>query len=338
MKLLKLVLDNFISHKNSEIDLSTGHNLINGESGAGKSTIFEGILFALYNKCRTKSKFLVHKDEEKTCVTLTFEKEYSGKTVVYTIVRSVTSSGKSNVNLFEEDRDISQGSVKTTDEYIINLIGVSYDVFVNTVCFLQKNNRGFTTASSTDRLNILSELLRLSEYENLLKNVKEVKKSKEVEKIEIDTELKYLLSDFAQFMEGFAGVTDIETILEGLGENFANQIDILIIDLEKSMTLLNAVIETLDDLENNQRGSDELLKKKEEAKMMKSKIFQELQNLKGEISSTELEKESQQKLKDNFHKVKEAKEKIKDLDFKIGEEEKKEQENSSILNQINKII
>ena len=51
----ELILKNFKSHINSRVKFDQGTTLILGENGAGKSSIFEGINFALYKKYKTKS-------------------------------------------------------------------------------------------------------------------------------------------------------------------------------------------------------------------------------------------------------------------------------------------
>ena len=48
-----LVLKNFKSHANTNIDFNPGITVIVGENGAGKSTIFEGISYALFRKTTT---------------------------------------------------------------------------------------------------------------------------------------------------------------------------------------------------------------------------------------------------------------------------------------------
>ena len=50
----KLTLKNFKSHINTEVEFNKGTTIILGDNGAGKSSIFEGINFALYKKYNTK--------------------------------------------------------------------------------------------------------------------------------------------------------------------------------------------------------------------------------------------------------------------------------------------
>ena len=63
MILLKtLQLNNFLSHENTEIHFGENEKtLIDGQSGAGKSSIFEAIIWGLYGQGRADNKSLVRK-------------------------------------------------------------------------------------------------------------------------------------------------------------------------------------------------------------------------------------------------------------------------------------
>ena len=102
----RLELKNFKSHANTTLDFNPGISLIVGENGAGKSTIFEAITFALFKEYSTKTiTDLVRSNKNinekmEMMVKLTF---YSnGHT--YRVERGVTlnkSSSKSTSDLYE---------------------------------------------------------------------------------------------------------------------------------------------------------------------------------------------------------------------------------------------
>ena len=50
MIIKKLILKNFKSHKNTTIEFNKGITIIVGENGVGKSSILEGITYALFKK------------------------------------------------------------------------------------------------------------------------------------------------------------------------------------------------------------------------------------------------------------------------------------------------
>ena len=68
MILNKVKLENFISHKNTEIDLGYGINVVVGPNGAGKTSILDAISFALFNDYsnRGKKEKLIN-DRAKKC-------------------------------------------------------------------------------------------------------------------------------------------------------------------------------------------------------------------------------------------------------------------------------
>ena len=61
MILNKICLEDFVSHKKTEIDLDYGINVIIGPNGAGKTSILDGISFALFNDtCRGKKENIIN--------------------------------------------------------------------------------------------------------------------------------------------------------------------------------------------------------------------------------------------------------------------------------------
>src|SRR5574344_355279 len=102
----KLQLKNFKSHENTTINFKPGISLIVGENGAGKSTIFEAISFALFKQYTAKkiNELIkinnVHKSKEKMSVTLDFianGKEYE--------IRRTRTQTTSNAGLYEKIGD-----------------------------------------------------------------------------------------------------------------------------------------------------------------------------------------------------------------------------------------
>ena len=69
----KLKLNNFKSHKNTIIGFDKGISVIVGENGAGKSTILEGISFALFKQHTAKKIYdLVRNNANSMSVELEF--------------------------------------------------------------------------------------------------------------------------------------------------------------------------------------------------------------------------------------------------------------------------
>ena len=93
MKPLKLVMSAFGSYGGEEIidfsKIKGGLFLVSGDTGSGKTTIFDGIMYALYNKMgggdretkMMRSEYA--KDKQKTFVEFTFEYTHGENKGVY---------------------------------------------------------------------------------------------------------------------------------------------------------------------------------------------------------------------------------------------------------------
>lgn len=186
----RLELRNFLSFGNitEELDLSVeGSTLILGENvdqnsrnGAGKSSLLNAISYALYNKPISnisKERLLNRTNVAKNTlmeVRLSFEiggNEY----VVY------RTRGESYViQLFENGIDITPDSIAATDRKIVELVGISYDLFVRVIVFSGADQPFLEMPLSTQR-NLIEELFKITALSEKAAKLREIIKAIEGE-------------------------------------------------------------------------------------------------------------------------------------------------------------
>lgn len=91
--IVRMVIKNFQSHKDTTIEFDPGLNVFIGESGEGKSALQRAFWF-VFDKAKINPKNFIHKGEKECSVTL----ELSDDT---TITRFVTSSGKNGYKIYD---------------------------------------------------------------------------------------------------------------------------------------------------------------------------------------------------------------------------------------------
>ena len=186
----KLVLTNFKSHINTEVEFSQGTTIILGDNGAGKSSIFEGINFALYKKYNTKSlNDLINTQASNMSVTLSFligSQEYK--------VKRTRSQKKSTAELFVL-QDNNYHSVvsgdKEVNNYIEELLEIDADLFLNAIYIRQGEIDSLVTQKASERKKNISKLLRLDNLETSYKDIASVISNYELKR----TQLNGLIDD-----------------------------------------------------------------------------------------------------------------------------------------------
>ena len=174
MKIQKLRLVNFMPFAKVELDLVDRHGPflflgrhadgVEGESnGAGKSSVLEAILWALYGESRGPGDDdLIRLGEDDMSVVLNFQMEGKG----YEISRT-KRRGRSQVlaltNL-TDDVKLTGNSVRETQEAIVKVLGMDHSVFVNTVFCAQNEIATFAGQPPSKRKAMLADILRLDQY------------------------------------------------------------------------------------------------------------------------------------------------------------------------------
>lgn len=186
MKPLTLELSAFGSYAGVEVvdfeKIDHGIFLITGDTGAGKTTIFDALTFALFGEAsggwRDGSMMRSHyaADDAETYVTLTF----SEKNQTYVITRSPAYdriSKKKNkdgrysiisvpakVKLLMPDGKECPGSLREINGKIQELIGVDRDQFTQIAMIAQGEYMKLLNASSKDRKAIFSKIFQTGLY------------------------------------------------------------------------------------------------------------------------------------------------------------------------------
>ncbi len=251
MKLHSLEIEGFGPFKNKQVvDFAKfaqdGIFLIEGQTGAGKSSILDALTFALYNftarwmDSNANAEFKSVRShfsapDEPTRVQLIFELSVGDKQHVYRIVRSIPGLKKDGsekpvvVDLFEVFEDgteqgIASGVASVAGE-ITKLVRLDKTEFLQVVLLAQGRFQAFLEATSDQRLELLRKLFDTKRFADIQRALAE--KASEIEgqikdsKQALDSELASL-SDSLEVEPPLSGdelswFADLLTKAESLG-------------------------------------------------------------------------------------------------------------------------
>lgn len=172
--LKKIKIENFLSHKDTEIEFPENNNLlIDGKSGSGKSSIVEAVIWCLYGEARVSNKDLVKHGEETSSVVLELYNEGSDK--LYTISRSTTDKGKNSLDITMTMDDgpvpISRNGLKDKQDWIEkDFLNCSHTLFVNSIAYTQENTESFVKQTAPKRKDLLLEIANIDSFDMYYKN------------------------------------------------------------------------------------------------------------------------------------------------------------------------
>ena len=323
----RLRLKNFKSYANEIINFDKGITVIVGENGAGKSSIFEAISFALF-KQHTAGKLgdLVRNNTENMSVELDFisrGKEYRiirDKTKSKTVSRLLTktSSDSEFMSLCSGEREVSDN--------VQAILDMDANLFLNAIYVRQGEIAELVDKTPADKKRLIGKLLGLdsletawknlspliSEYENKLSEIKGKLYSKDALKEEYETKSKELNALKSRGHELESQIEEVKNLISEISEskrNMEREKEIY----ETQMNNLSNEKQTLERLEKDkhvlQENLDKIRESEEEIGRLEkyvSKLDVYLDFEKSVVSIQSL-KESEIELEDKIDSIKEQK-------------------------------
>ena len=174
----KVVLTNWRSHEKTELSFGKGTNIIVGIMGAGKSSVLEGICYALFGTFPALNKLnvadiITRRPEQKAeaSVELEFDAE-NGET--YSVTRVISrGKGGGSAELRKEGKLIESAPKRVTD-YVETLLHIDYDLFTRAIFAEQNRIDYFLTLRPGERKEKIDELLGIDKFENARANLRSV--------------------------------------------------------------------------------------------------------------------------------------------------------------------
>ena len=161
MRLLRLKLENFRQHRDSDIEFRDGMTAIVGPNGSGKSTILEAITYALYGEMRgQKNTIRFYWAPPRSPARVTLEFELAGK-------KYVVERNELDATLYLHDgskEHVHANGLKAVAFACEKLTGLTFEQFTNSFCAEQKQLAFLQFRTRADRQN---EIARMLGYDRL---------------------------------------------------------------------------------------------------------------------------------------------------------------------------
>jgi len=173
MILNKIKLNDFVSHKNTELDLGYGINVVVGPNGAGKTSILDAISFALFNDYtnRGKKENLINSTAKKCRATLEFVEGGIKYSAEWSMDREKSAKG----NLYRMQNGsktlLAQGGTAVLAE-IEKVLAMDKSMFFQSIYVQQGEIEELVTAKPGVRKGLMSRLLGMEDLQKAWENMR----------------------------------------------------------------------------------------------------------------------------------------------------------------------
>ncbi|KYC37906.1 exonuclease SbcC [Scytonema hofmannii PCC 7110] len=172
----QLTLKNFLSYRDAILDFRGLHTAcICGSNGAGKSSLLEAITWAIWGESRAVSEDdVIHTGSKDVRVDFIFETNQQNYRVIRTRQRGGNSGLEFQIETPNGFRPLTGKGLRATQDIILEHIKLDYDTFINSAYLRQGRADEFMLKRPNERKEILAELLKLNQYDELEERAKDL--------------------------------------------------------------------------------------------------------------------------------------------------------------------
>lgn len=158
---------NIVLIKGKNLDVIDDENDKEASNASGKSSLAEIPVYALFGKTIKKPKKLSHADVINNQANKKLMVEFCWDE--YKVIRTRKPD---SLRLWKDEVEISKGGIPATQELIENIIGLSYETFINVYIFSDDNTMCFLECDGPTKREIVENLLSLEKYHTFYENSK----------------------------------------------------------------------------------------------------------------------------------------------------------------------
>ncbi|MEM9824074.1 MAG: SMC family ATPase, partial [Bacteroidota bacterium] len=177
MIIKSLQLKNFKQYQALELDFQEGLVGIIGKNGAGKSTIFEGILLCLFGSINTDKDFYKTSwaaDKEAVSLELTFEVNQK----VYRVQRSFRGKKLTHQAALYDQKEVQiANGASTVNEEVAKTIGMDKEAFTRSIFSGQKELGVLSNTRGEERKRMIRKMIGLDNLDKIQQLIRDDRNS-----------------------------------------------------------------------------------------------------------------------------------------------------------------
>ena len=171
----QLTLKNFLSYREATLNFRGLHvACICGANGAGKSSLLEAIAWAVWGQSRASTEDdIINQGSMEALVDFTFQCHDQTYRTIRSRYRGQATTLEFQVLSPTGFRSLTEKGVRATQQIISRHLRLDYDTFINSAYLRQGRADEFMLKRPSDRKQILADLLKLNQYDEIAEQAKE---------------------------------------------------------------------------------------------------------------------------------------------------------------------
>ena len=272
MKINSIKIENFLSIEDVELNFDDYQGIINivgknydtnpaSSNGAGKSSIIEAIVFALFGKT-------VRKTSEKSISNFYTDGKCKVTLIVNDNIEICRTKKPPSLHVSIDGKSQTKEGIQHTQAFLETLLNINYNVFLASIVFGQQNDMNFLTATPEEKRSIIQNFLNVTDlfkYRSKIRSIKakhnndkkiastlEEESSSKIKKLK--AKIEQLKSSKKKFNSVFS-----KTQLKSLSKISLSEIKELEVSKQKLSTLYSTNLSLIKSLEGKSKSITERL-------------------------------------------------------------------------------